>query len=190
MNKIESENVCDVYNNIAKEFSDTRQYAWPIVKEFVNNLEEYNLVCDVGSGNGKNMFRKDLMYISTDFSKEMCKLSKEKSDTVQSNVLCLPFRDNIFDAVMCIACIHHLSTEERRLKAIEECLRILKPDGKIIMSVWSNSEKYGKGDQYIKWNKNETKRFYHLYSEEECNSICRKLNLQLKYDKYNYYFTN
>lgn len=188
MNKIEEHNVRDVYNNIAKEFSDTRQYAWPIVKDFVNNIEQYNLVCDVGSGNGKNMFRTDLMYIATDFSEEMCKLSKRKSDTVQSNVLSLPFRDQTFDAVMCIACIHHLSTDERRYNSIKECLRILKPNGKLLISVWSNSKKYGDGDQYIKWNNNETKRFYHLYSKEECKNLCEEFNLNLKYDKYNFYF--
>ena len=163
MNEIEQKYVHDVYNSISKEFSSTRKYAWPHVKKFIDSITRFSLVCDVGSGNGKNMYRNDLTYFATDLSEQMCELSSKKTNNIcQSNVLSLPFNDNTFDTVISIACIHHLNTEERRRKAIEECKRILKPGGSMLISVWANSEKYGLGDQFIKWNKHETKRYYHL----------------------------
>ena len=186
MNGVEYRYVNQVYESIHSEFNHTRQYPWPVVKEFINVLPKYSALCDVGSGNGKNMFRHDLVNVSTDFSYEMCKLSQSRSDSIQSNVLSLPFQDNTFDAVICIACIHHLSTEKRRKKAIDECKRILKTDGKMLISVWSNSEKYGSGDQFIRWNKHHEKRYYHLFNRQELQSLCN-FDCKIFYNHYNYY---
>ena len=93
MNEFEKKYVNNIYDEICKEFSNTRQHPWSIVKTFINSLNSNSLVCDIGSGNGKNIYRKDIQYIATDFSKEMCKLSYLKTDTIQSNILCL---DDIF----------------------------------------------------------------------------------------------
>ena len=186
MNRFEEKYVNSVYDEIYKDFSNTRRHPWPIVKSFIHDLPEHSLVCDVGSGNGKNMFRNDLTYIATDLSEEMCKLSKEKADTTKSNVLALPFKDNTFDAVISIACIHHLSSEERRLKAIHECTRILKKNGKLLISVWSNSDKYGCGDQFIKWDNHPQKRYYHLFNKKELEDLCN-FECEILYDKHNYY---
>ena len=186
MNELENKYVYEVYNSISNEFDNTRQYPWPVVKTFMNNLKPNSFVCDVGSGNGKNMFRNDLIYTSTDLSEKMCELSANKSDCIQSNILSLPFKDNTFDAVLCIACVHHLSTNSRRKKAIDECYRILRPNGKMIISVWANSDKYGEGDQYIKWNNHETRRFYHLFSSDELQNMC-SFDCEIVEDKYNLY---
>ena len=82
MNELENKYVYEVYNSISNEFDNTRQYPWPVVKSFMNNLEPNSFVCDVGSGNGKNMFRNDLIYTSTDLSEKMCELSANKSDCI------------------------------------------------------------------------------------------------------------
>ena len=186
MNNFEKKYVNDVYNTIYNEFSITRQYPWPFVKKFIESIKTYSLVCDVGSGNGKNIYRNDIEYIATDLSYEMCKMSKNKTDSVQSNVLSLPFKDNIFDTVISIACIHHLSSHERRQQAINECKRILKTGGNLLISVWANSDKYGSGDQFIKWNKNNDKRYYHLFSYDELKNMCN-FNCEIIYEKHNYY---
>ena len=187
MNRIERKYVYDVYNSISEQFSATRQYSWPCVKQFINSLNKYSLVCDVGSGNGKNMFRNDLTYIATDLSENMCNISLNKTNHVcQSTILSLPFNDNTFDSVISIACIHHLNTHERRKKAINECKRVLKPNGSMLISVWANSEKYGSGDQYIKWNNHESKRYYHLFDKNELSSLC-DFEHNIIYEKHNYY---
>ena len=189
MNQLEQSNVYNVYNKIGDDFSNTRIHPWPVVKRFLDNVSPYSLVCDVGSGNGKNIYRRDLSFIASDFSEKMCELSYLKEDTVQSNILSLPFRDNIFDTVISIACIHHLTSESRRVEAIKECIRILKPNGKLLFSVWANSDKYGCGDQMITWNNKES-RFYHLYSENEVITLCNTFNLKYEFNKHNYFISS
>ena len=41
--------------------------------------------------------------------------------------LLVPFRNDSFDLVISIAVLHHISTQERRLQAISECVRVCKP---------------------------------------------------------------
>lgn len=59
---------------------------------------------------------------------------------------------------MLIASYHHLSTVDRRIKCLEEIHRILKNNGKCLLSVWSkNQPKKTKrvfnnyGDTLVKW---------------------------------------
>ena len=47
------------------------------------------------------------------------------------------FRSNAFDVTICIAVIHHLSTDERRLHALKELVRITKISGLILTYVWA-----------------------------------------------------
>merc|ERR1712232_348977 len=43
-------------------------------------------------------------------------------DFMIADLVHLPYRSNLFDAVICIAVLHHLSTRERRIDVIKECL--------------------------------------------------------------------
>ena len=55
----------------------------------------------------------------------------------------LPYRSNAFDVALNIAVLHHLSTAERRLKCIQETLRILKPGGRALFYAWAKEQKDG-----------------------------------------------
>ena len=55
----------------------------------------------------------------------------------------LPYRSNAFDVALNIAVLHHLSTAERRLKCIQETLRILKPGGRALFYAWAKEQKNG-----------------------------------------------
>ena len=50
------------------------------------------------------------------------------------------FSSNAFDACISIAVIHHLSTKERRENAIRELLRIVKPNGLVLIYVWAQEQ--------------------------------------------------
>lgn len=54
----------------------------------------------------------------------------------------LYFRSNSFDVCICIAVIHHLSTATRRLAAIKELARIIRPGGRILISVWALEQNF------------------------------------------------
>ena len=53
---LESENVSDVYSQIAQHFSDTRVHQWPWITNFIQETNhEGTKVLDIGCGNGRNM---------------------------------------------------------------------------------------------------------------------------------------
>ena len=55
--------------------------------------------------------------------------------------MCDPgFEENSFEFLLVIASFHHLDTEDKRKKALQEMNRILKPDGRILVSVWSKTQ--------------------------------------------------
>lgn len=191
MNHLEKTHVYNVYSHICHEFDTSRQYQWKIVSDFISLIPSGSLVCDIGSGNGKNITRNDIHFVASDLSYEMCNLSCRKTpDVVQSNVLKLPFVDGLFDFVMCIACVHHLSSPERRKSAISECFRLLKLNGKMIISCWAESSKYGSGDQLIKWNTCHIPRYYHMFHETSFRELFDHLSyssIDIIYYKFNYY---
>ena len=53
-------------------------------------------------------------------------LGKTSVEVLLCDNLCLPYRDECFDAVVSIAVIHHIATTERRVRAIRELARILR----------------------------------------------------------------
>lgn len=158
--------VKETYDNIADDFNNTRYNVWPCVKEFLDTVDKNSVIGDIGCGNGKNMlYRKDCTNIGCDFSINLIKLcQKKKLNVVQGNILNIPFKDNFFDATICIAVIHHLSTVSKRKKAIQELLRVTKPSGKILILVWafeqekSSKRKFIQQNNLIDW-KNSKKKF-------------------------------
>jgi len=56
------------------------------------------------------------------------------ADVLLADALRLPFRTSSCDAVLCIAVLHHISSEARRLQLMQELVRILIPGGKAIVS--------------------------------------------------------
>lgn len=58
-----------------------------------------------------------------------------RADVFQADALQLPYRTASCDAALCVAVLHHISSEARRLQLMAELLRILRPGGKAIVSV-------------------------------------------------------
>ena len=52
----------------------------------------------------------------------------------------LPYASNRFDAALSIAVLHHITTPARRIHMLEELLRILKPGGKALVTVWATEQ--------------------------------------------------
>ena len=74
-----------------------------------------------------------------------------------SDILSIPCRDEYFDYIICIAVLHHLSTEERRIKAINEIIRTLKTGGKALVTVWAKEQKYKDKESYYISKKSASK---------------------------------
>ena len=190
---MEKNYVHDIYEKIAHDFDNTRFCHWGSVKNFLDNLDNYSIIGDIGCGNGKymkyNPENKEYTYIGIDTCKNLLNILKnnnKNSDVILGNGLNIPFRDNSFDAIISVAVFHHIFHNCDRNKFIIELLRILKPGGKIHFTVWcdqlkkKNMEFLGNNDYFILW-KNKYKRYYHLFNKEELEDLLSKIQ-NIKYD--------
>ena len=183
---METQYVKDTYEIIANHFSSTRNNVWGKVKQYMNQLSKNSYIADIGCGNGKNMYRTDCEYIGLDFCLNFTKICKNNNKEVLiANNLNIPFKNNSFDHAFSVAVIHHLSTIEKRLKALNEIIRIVKPGGTVFISVWAleqpvnSRRKFIKNDNMVEWNDHGNKylRFYHVFSEGELEKMASEYNI-------------
>ncbi|GBM84609.1 Alkylated DNA repair protein alkB 8 [Araneus ventricosus] len=165
--ELENKYVNQVYEVIADHFSNTRYKPWPKVASFLKDIPPGCVVLDVGCGNGKNLnLTSGCFEMGCDASYNLVQLcSKRNVEAVVADCLALPFRSESIDFVICIAVIHHMSTEARRLKAIEEIMRVLTPKGKALIYVWAFEQGVSK---YIKPQSEMTSE---NISQKEADSI-------------------
>ena len=184
MNNIERIYVHDTYQKIAERFNKTRNHVWKGVKDYLDKIDINKFIIEIGSGNGRNLLYKKFKYrLAIDLCKNFALItSKKKIESIVGNNISIPLRDNVCDYILSIAVIHHFTSEKRRLKAIEEIIRILKPNGKAFIQVWafeqpSNTKnKFLKQDVYVNFNNPKKNlngiRFYHVFKKNELENLC------------------
>lgn len=163
--KLEIENVHKVYNEIGSHFSETRHSGWPNVENFIKSLHDGAVLLDVGCGNGKYLGLDDtIVKLGCDRSDALLQVcSERKFNVFQCDCLHLPFRDCSVDAAISIAVIHHLATKERRIRAINEMVRVLVNGGTALIYVWAKDQQ--------KNNKKSTYLLQHQKKESEKEQI-------------------
>jgi len=177
------------YNSNSKRFSQTRYSVWESVKNFNNTINSNSKILDAGCGNGKNMiyFKKNGHTVKgIDFSESLLKICKSKDlDVLNSDIRNLPFENNTFDNTISIAVIHHLSTNEDRIKAIKELLRVTKKDGKILITVWAIEQEahsrraFKLGDNIVPFE--DSFRYYHIFNEESFLNLIKDFQIEKYY---------
>ena len=168
-------NIESVYNTIATDFNKKRFSVWNCVKRFLDSLTPHTKLLEVGCGNGKNMlYRSDIDTVGIDISDEQVSICKSKALNVQkATMTSLPFDDNSFDNIICIAVYHHLETDTERKQSLQEMYRVLKTGGKVFLTVWameqedSSKRKFTNSDSMVSYKVDNSThyRYYHIYSE-------------------------
>lgn len=182
--EIERKNI-EVYNQIASEFSDKRFCRWNWIDKFLNNFEKKSLILDIGCGNGRNMTFPNLNFIGIDNCPNFIKICREKKlNVMESDMVQIPLLEHSFDGIISIASFHHLSTEERRINSLQEMKRMLKKNGKVLLSVWSINQSHNKklnfvyGDNYIPWKNKDgsikEQRYYYIFQLNELKNLIEK----------------
>ncbi|KAI8990026.1 S-adenosyl-L-methionine-dependent methyltransferase [Pilobolus umbonatus] len=196
----EEANVHQVYQIIASHFSNTRYKPWPVVENFLNSMAPGSLGADVGCGNGKYIgVNKNVYIVGSDRCANLIKIVNDKGcEGLVADALNLPYRDGTFDFAISIAVIHHFASPERRLQAIEDLFKIVRPGGKVLVFVWALEQtKFSKRnfqadqqDVFVPWkltkpannDRNETQaeapvynRYYHLFKKGELDDLFNKV---------------
>ncbi|XP_033742724.1 uncharacterized protein LOC117329102 [Pecten maximus] len=145
---LEQDHVYSVYDQIAPCFSEISQKAWPNVRRFLKRLQPGSLVADIGCGNGRYLhINKHIFKIGLDICCPLVESARKKGhEVLVADNLRLPFRSGLFDAVISVGVIHHISTTERRIEAVRELARILRPGGQMMLYVWAYEQKHRRFD--------------------------------------------
>lgn len=208
MNKKEIKSSEKTWDTIAESFDSTRRKPWGECMDFIESLPKSNIVADIGSGNGRHLIpcaRHCKNVVAFDISSRLLRITEKnlKSNNLKnavllhSNIVNLPVKDNTFDALIFIATLHNIQGRNNRVDSLKEINRILKKDGKAIISVWlrwqDNYRKYfikkwfskkkneEFGDIIINWRQHglDEPRFYHLYNRREFIHDLRSAGLKL-----------
>jgi len=191
------------YNLIAKEFSTTRKEIWEELEFLFKDLKEREKVLDLGCGNGRwyRVFKeKKVDYFGLDNSEKLIEIAKENFPEAKfflGDALNIPFPEDFFDKVYSIALLHHIPSEEFRIKVLNEAKRVLKRGGILVLTCWKIHQpreiftllKYtflklvGKSkldfkDMFLPWGK-KVLRYYHCFSKKELENLAKKAGFEI-----------
>lgn len=97
--------------------------------------EENDRVLDVGGGTGRLLQemkegKKGIEVYLLDGSRGMLKAYSFEGHRIQGGGCRTPLENDSFDLVLCIDALHHF---ENKRESLEEMIRVLKPDGEIVI---------------------------------------------------------
>lgn len=138
------------YDVIAKEWSLTRSHPRAYQVAMTKKIKKGDRVLDLGCGNAvlyEILAGKSIDYVGLDVSSKLLNLAKknislvkkrgEKARLIKGDIISLPFLKNKFDWVLSLAVLHHIPSQELQKKSAEEIYRVLRPGGRIVISVWN-----------------------------------------------------
>lgn len=132
------------WSRFANDFEEHNNYVVGLKEiELIKNLllesKELSKTLELGCGDGlftKTIASNSDSLMATDWSDEMIKVAKErfKDDTIikikKEDCLNLSFDDHSFDTIFMANLLHVIPRPE---KVLEECKRVLRPDGNLII---------------------------------------------------------
>lgn len=136
------------FDNIADIYDETRAIPDRILKEFYEKLIKKginlnnSIILDGGIGTGRTilpLLEYDIKLIGLDISIEMLKISRNKYSVskntkkltlILGDITNIPFKECSFDIVVLIQVLHLIKNWK---EAINEVMRVLKPNGILIM---------------------------------------------------------
>ena len=187
---LEKTNVNEVYEEIAEHFDVTRVNKWSWVEDFLNKLKSNSLVLDLGCGNGRNMNHENIKFIGVDNCENFVRICNQKGlDVINCNMTKVNLENEKVDGIICVAVFHHLSTPEHRVEALREMKRLIKPNGRILLSVWAKEQPtktrrtFAKhGDNIVEWNKfgEKYERYYYIFERNEIEQLIKVCGLVIK----------
>jgi ubiquinone/menaquinone biosynthesis C-methylase UbiE len=189
------------YDAVAEKYSTVRDKNWREMDFlFDKYLKEGDEVLDLGCGNGRfysEFISRGANYWGADFSNKILSIAQQnhpEGNFVKANALELPFESDFFDKTYSIAVLHHIPSFEFRQQFLGEIVRVLKPDGELILTVWDLKEKrkkmkfnflawfwglwMDKGDILLPWY-GVKDAYFHCFTLEELSGLIESVGLKI-----------
>ena len=202
----------EFYNRFGDQFSATRQRLQPGVRKILETIQADVSVLDLGCGNGN--FLRELSVrghkaalLGVDFSLPLLRDAESapgvefrEVDLDQLSVVSGQLAvEGGWDVVTMFATLHHIPSTEIRLDILRTVRKLIKDDGKFILSNWQflNSEKlrsriqpWGRvsitesdideGDYLLDWRSGgEGLRYAHQFSVEELLGLAEQAEMRV-----------
>ena len=184
----------DIFNQLAPSWYNFRHRS--IFRQELERLAErwqQGKLLNLGCAHGPDFlpFRQSFELYGVDFSTEMLKFAQKYSQkfgfTVNlslADVRYLSYRDETFDWSISVATYHHIKGGGKRLKALQELKRVLKPGGEAFITVWNRWQPkfWFRGKEVdIPWR---TKgkvlyRYYYLFSYYELVQLVKRAGFEV-----------
>lgn len=181
----------DQWETAGPTFARSRPRPWPQVVRWADeHLAPGARVLDLAAGNGRHgAALQGRNVVASDFAAALLSEARARGlACVRAEAGETPFRAASFDGVLFIAALHNVPGRQRRLAALAEVARVLKPGGKALVTVWSRwragwlrhfamelphhvwGDEHGAfGDAIVPWTAGTitVPRYYHFYSRPE-----------------------
>jgi len=144
-------------------------------KKIINHPEMRILNVGAATGATSEMLSKFGEVTSLEYDEFCCKFLKEKTgiEAINASLTNLPFEDDSYDIICAFDVIEHIEDD---IKAIEEIHRVLKPNGKYLLTVpafqslWSNHDVIN--------------HHYRRYRKNQFNKLIVNNKLKINYSTY------
>ena len=202
----------EFYNRFGDQFSATRQRLQPGVRKILETIQADVSVLDLGCGNGNFLRGLSLRghkaaLLGVDFSLPLLRDAESASEVEFREVdltKLLAVSDQLlveggWDVITMFATLHHIPSTEIRLDILRTVRKLIKDDGKFILSNWQflNSEKLksriqpwdrvginesdlDEGDYLLDWRSGgEGLRYAHQFSVEELLGLAEQAGMRV-----------
>jgi SAM-dependent methyltransferase len=206
----------EFYQTFASQFSDTRKRIQPGVRKLLARIDPSAQILDLGCGNGE--LARELaergfagQYFGLDFSSELLEVARKGTSNnphfsfAQANLADPDWPASInreqpeFDLILSFATLHHLPGYDTRLSILSGVHRLLRANGRFILSNWQflNSERMIKrihpweeiglydsdvdpDDYLLDWRRGGFGyRYVHHFSPDELNAIATESGFRI-----------
>ncbi|MBU1197741.1 class I SAM-dependent methyltransferase [Candidatus Micrarchaeota archaeon] len=178
------------FDHIADEWNQYRNRPIGALNVFLPKWKGNEVVLDAGCGNGRNLIpiiKKCRRAYGVDSSRNMLAHAKNnlkkagvRAILKHADIRKLPFVDERFDVIFCMAVLHHMPPKQMR-KALKEMHRVLRPGGRLYASVWSfrhpKAKKYHVKEGKIPWKPHGRitgRRYHYFLTKTEWQDIVKR----------------
>ena len=202
----------EFYHHFGDQFSATRQRLQPGVRKILETIQEDDSVLDLGCGNG-NFLREiyerghNARLLGMDFSLPLLRNAESNAGVEYHEVDLSKLSDlsaqllipDSWSVITAFAVMHHIPSTEMRLNVLRTVRKLMKENGKFILSNWQflNSPKLrsriqswdrvgickgdlDEGDYLLDWRSGgEGLRYAHHFSTEELSRLADQAGMHV-----------